>query len=165
MSKRASKECRKSRRRCRVRRGRQGIWCNRRGRRSRARRIRQTGSGVSISRSIGDRGMTKNKKDNTCLIPDPVELFHTNRVRGPGANPLVVEIMIVQAHDGLHTTPFRRIRVDAEPTVLGGGCHIAMNDAQTVGRREFVGGGGVTDRGEVRGGEAVKEVGISTVVV
>jgi hypothetical protein len=89
--------------------------------------------------------MTKNKRDNTCLIPDPVELLHANRVRGPGANPFVVKIMVVQAHDGLYATPFRRIGVDAEPAVLGGGSHVSVNDAQTVGRRKFVGGGGVTD--------------------
>jgi hypothetical protein len=79
----------------------------------------------------------KNKNSPSAyLVPYFVELLLVDAMRRPGANPFLVEIVVMKRHHALHLVPLRKARVDAQPSILRGGGDESIEEAKAVCRGE-----------------------------
>jgi hypothetical protein len=73
---------------------------------------------------------------------------------------MVVELDVVDGHDGLDTGPLWRAGRDAEAVVRGGSCHEGVHEAETLCGRECrdVEGEGLGGRRQCSGRDAMDEI-------
>ena len=63
------------------------------------------------------------------LLPNLVEFEESELAPRPRVDPLFIELVVVEGHDGLDAIPGGRARRDAEPSVARGGSNISVHYA------------------------------------
>jgi hypothetical protein len=96
------------------------------------------------------------------LVANLVKFWVTYSVSAPGLDPLVVEVMVLQGHDGLDSVPLGQSHNDTKASVFGGRCDVVMKKTQAVGGCQNGRVGRVRHGCEVGGGQAVQEVRVPT---
>ena len=74
------------------------------------------------------------RRNHAYLLSNLLWSDQTQLAGGPGANPGVVEEVVVQGHDRLDPVPLRGRRGNAKPSVTFGGRDVRVNEAYLVGR-------------------------------
>lgn len=97
----------------------------------------------------------------TYLAPDSIELFKANLAFGQRAQPDLVELWVVDGHDGLYTIPMLGFRANTEATIIRGCSDVFVNHAKTVSGRELLWVELSIIGGEARSIETIEEVGMS----